>query len=332
MAINMKRCGSCHDVFEATGTTAACPSCGAPYQPPVSVLPPGPGSFVERYQGTAYSVPTTDTVIEAAPRSGLPLLLGLGVVMVVVAVALGGLLLMGAFGASSTPSPRPTSNIVVARTPTPTLPQAVYQTLTALTDPMFSAKVVVDSSVTVSARIASSAGTARSHLETTIYGADEIGTLITTGRLTYQFYVTNSAISYRLMPSGKWTSGAILSYLILSPMFDLTQPQQLQMIQQTQKNGQAVYHLQSTAFWRPDVFKLAVMGSSVLDGFHIQGGALLPDHYLLDLYVTYDGLPVYAEFEAWTAAGDGVRVLDLKTTYTFTDVGTTGPIASPSGL
>lgn len=332
MAVNMERCGSCHNVFEADETTTVCPSCGAPYQPPVAAPVLAPGSFAERYEGTAYAVAPTHTVIESAPRSGMALLLGLGVVMVVVAVALGGLVALGAFGGDSTPSPNPTSNIVVARTPTPTLPQAVYQTLTALTDPMFSAKVVVDSSVTVSSRIANKSGTARSHLEATIHGGDEFGTLITTGRLTYQFYVTSGAISGRLMPSGKWTSGAILSYLILSPMFDLTQPNQLQMIQQTQKNGQVVYHLQSTTYWRPDVFRLAVMGSDVLEGFQIQGGALLPDHYVLDLYVTFDGMPVYAEYEAWTAAGDGTRVLDLKTTYTFTEVGTIGPIASPSGL
>jgi hypothetical protein len=327
----MIRCGGCHEVIEeAELVEGNCPKCGCPYKPPKSVEAPG-GSFVDRFQGTEFAVPPLETPVQAAPRSGPPVLLLVGAGLLVVAFLGGGLLLLGALG-KPIPTPKPTPNTVISRnTPTPTLPQAIYVTLDYLQDPKLSAHVEIDSSVEAKPRIASHPGIRRSHLVADMSAGDEHGT-VTVGSLTYEFYVTQGSISYRLMPAGKWTGGGTLSYVVLAPLLDVREPTDLRLGEQTEKNGVPVYHLTSTSSWHPDVMKLAVMGLSSIDAFGIFGGRMTPNKYTLDLYVAMDGAPVYAEYHAWVEASDGERVLAIDTYYTFTNVGEVGPIPTPSGL
>jgi hypothetical protein len=50
----------------------------------------------------------------------------------------------------------------------------------------------------------------------------------------------------------------------------------------------------------------------------------------LDLYVTSDGTPVSATFNAWTDASDGEHLVQIVTTYGFANVGSAGPIVAPT--
>jgi hypothetical protein len=326
------RCTGCHEVLELEELIEnRCPKCGCPYTPPKKAEAPE-GSFAARYvdqEGVDELAPET----QAVPRTGMPVLLAAGLVLLVLAVAVAGLMMAGVFNGPKEPTPTPyhTPNTVISKTSKPTLPQAVYQTLDYLADPDFNARVEVDSSVMVGSRVSSKPGTARSHLAVDVAGGEEFGTL-TIGRSTYEFYVTRGALLSRLMPSGKWSNNSGIAFVILTPLFDLTEPNQLNVAEETYRDGVPVFHLVSSSQWRPDVMRLAVMGAGTLDQFKIQGGALLPDHYTLDLYVTTQGAPVSAEYHAWAAASDGSKVLALDTYYTFTNVAMVEPIPTPSGL
>ena len=330
------RCTGCYEVIEeAELIEGRCPLCGRPYIPPRQVAPPAE-SFSQRYQGTGLGEAPPEAAAEVKPRSGTPILLAVGAGLIALAVAVGALAALGLIGGPAvTPTPYHTPNTVISKTAAPTLPQAAYQTLTYVQDPDFSATITVESTVTVSSQISAKAGSAGSHLEAAVSGGNEYGTLVL-GRSTYEVYVTKGSFLTRLEPTGKWVTTPSMSYVIVvsptTPLFDLGEPNQLRLSEETEREGVPVYHLTSSSAWRPDVMRLAMMGASALDQFQIQGGRLLPDHYTLDLYVTLDGAPVYAEYHAWVAAGDGTKVLSLDTYYTFTNVGQVGPIPSPSGL
>ena len=328
---HMIRCGACHEVIELGELVGGrCPKCGCPYSPPKKISAPE-GSFIARYAGEQAPGEAESERQMLKPRSGVPIVLIVGVAMIVIAVAGGGLVLAGVFNAKPTGTPHRTPNTVIGiATPEVTIPPVINTTLEYLADPQFSAIVSIDSSVMVSGRVSSRPGTVRSHLQVKMSSGVEAGQL-TVGRTTWDCYVDQGTILVRQQPKGKW-QGAAYGYLVLSPFFDLTDPDQLQLKAETTRNGIPVYHMTNSRYWKPDILRLAIMGSAVLDQFQIQGGQMMPDHYTLDLYVANNGAPVYAEYHAWVAAADGTKVLALDTYYTFTNVGLVEAIPSPSGL
>jgi hypothetical protein len=59
------------------------------------------------------------------------------------------------------------------------------------------------------------------------------------------------------------------------------------------------------------------------------GLGIKPDTFRLDLWTAADGSPVAAQFSATNTAVDGTKLIDIETTYTFSDAGATPTIADP---
>jgi hypothetical protein len=111
------------------------------------------------------------------------------------------------------------------------------------------------------------------------------------------------------------------SYLVIAPPFGLTKPEMLSFIGVEQLDGQAVNHLRTTRWWSPDIARMAMMDTSSL--------GMKPETSTLDLWTTINGAPVYATFSATNTATDGTKLVDIETTYTFTNVGVPQPIGDP---
>ena len=147
------RCRRCHDVFEAG--LANCPRCGAAYIAPSEPSQTDADSYAEKYTGTEFAEPApVVTLASSRNRSGMGFLLAIGVALVVTAVAVGGLVAMGAFAA---PAPTPRQDVVYTRpatpTPVPTLPPILNKTLAQLADPQLNMHVSIRTSVSVNARV-----------------------------------------------------------------------------------------------------------------------------------------------------------------------------------
>jgi hypothetical protein len=315
------RCRRCHGVFEAG--LANCSRCGAAYVPVADAGAVDGASYADRYQGTAFAEPIE--VIAPAPssRGGMGLLLAVGAALIVTALAVGGLVMMGAFEAPAAPTPRP--NIVVARTPTPapspTLPPAVTKTLAQLADPNMNMHVSIRTAVAVNAKVRGRAFQQITTVEVDCAAGNESGTN-KTGNISSEWRLVDGVYYTRTLPSGKWVSHAGLSpFIVLSPLFQLREARMLQYMGPDTKNGVAADMLESTPWWTPDTGKLAGMDIGPL--------GVSPQHTQLTLWVASDGAPVYATFHAWTDASDGTNLLDISTTYSFSNQGAVLPIASP---
>ena len=322
MTEKMVRCARCHDVFDASDES--CPRCGTKYEPVAAPPEPGEGFFVEKYANSPYEA-STPLRPEPAPRSGPSLLVGAGVAFVVVALVFGALVYVNAFGSS----PAPTRQAVVARTqaptPSPTLPASITRTLAQFADPKFSAHIYVNTRATVSARVSNTnqGFTLFSSLDATVEGGNEGGTL-TIGGIATDFTLISNELSLRSRTTGHYAPVAsIPSYYLLLPMFDLTDPKMVQYTGDTTGNtGETLKHLISTPWWNPNKTKLAVLDVATLPKPLV--------NVSLDLYVTPDGTPVSATFNAWTDTSSGEHLVQIVTTYSFTMVGSAGPIIAPT--
>jgi hypothetical protein len=314
------RCRRCHGVFEAG--LPNCSRCGAAFVPVAASSSEEGASYADKYLGTEFA-PAVAEVPLAAParRPGLGLFLGAGVVLIVIAVAFGGLAAMGAF-VDATPTPRPM--VVVAATPSPTpvptLPTSITNTLAKLGDPNFNCHVATRTKILVNARVSGRSVSVIVNIDTDMSAGDEGGT-VQTGNLTSEFRIVGGVYYSRTLPVGKWAAKvAIPPFLMLSPIFSITEPRQLTFDGEDKSNGGA-YRLESTGWWVPDVGKLS--------GYDVNQLGILPQKVLLTLWVGTDGMPVYAVFHAWTDASDGTHLLDVTTTYTFTNVGIITPVDKP---
>jgi hypothetical protein len=321
MTEKMVRCPRCHDVFDAD--EEACPRCGTKYEPIAAPPDPGERFFVERYASTPFDAPTPVRP-EPAPRSGPSLLVGAGVAFVVVALVFGSLFFAGAFGSG----PAPTRQAVAARTasptPPPTLPASISKTLTQFADPKFNAHIYINTRATVSSRVATTnqGYTLFSSLDATVEAGNEAGTL-TIGGVATDFTLMSDVLSLRSAAGHYAPVSKIAPYYLILPLFDLTDPKMLQYAGDTiGSSGETLNHLVSTAWWNPDKSKIAVLDVATLPK------ALV--NVSLDLYMTSDGTPVSATFNAWTDTSSGEHLIQIVTTYSFANVGSAGPIVAPT--
>jgi hypothetical protein len=321
MTEKMVRCPRCHDVFDAD--EEACPRCGTRYEPITAPPDPGERFFVERYASTPFQTPTPLRP-EPAPRSGPSVLVGVGVAFVVVALVFGALFLAGAFGSG----PAPTRQAVVARTasptPAPTLPASIARTLAQFADPNFNAHIYVSTRATVSPQVNNSnqGYTLFSSLDVTVEAGNEAGT-VTIGGIATDFTLMSNQLSLRSAAGHYAPASTISAYYLLLPIFDLTDPKMLQYVgDTTSDSGQTLSHLVSTPWWTPGKSKLAVLDVSTLPEKIV--------NVSLDLYVTQDGTPVSATFNAWTDTSSGEHLIQIVTTYSFANVGSAGPIVAPT--
>jgi hypothetical protein len=316
------RCRRCHGTFEST--LANCPRCGLAYQAGSEVQTEA-GSYVDRYQGTDFAEPPA-----AAPpssgsrRNNAVIWLALGAALIVTAILVGAVVVVGGLTAAT---PTPTSNnIVISRstpTPNPTFPPAISQTLAQLSDPNLNLHVSIKTTMTLDARAAINHKSSSATVSTEVDCAsgNESGT-IKIGGASSEFRLVDGVFYTRALPSGKWAAHAGMSpYIILSPMFQLTEPKMLQYDGAEQQSGILADKLETTGWWNPDTGKLS--------GLDIGTLGISPAHTKLFLWVDSGGTPVYATFRAWTDASDGTNLLDISTTYTFTNVGTVEAIKAP---
>ena len=314
------RCRRCHGAFEST--LANCPRCGTAHIAPADE-PVEEGSYVDRYEGTQFAEASAPQPTGGGPRrSTVGILLAIGVALIVTAICVSALVVMGAFDVP-TPSPTANNNIVVSKatpTPQPTMPPAIANTLDQLTDPNMNLHVTIRTTVSVNAKVTGRSLSTMVNMEIDCAEGNESGTT-KTGSLTTEWRLVDG-VYYTRVGAGKWTARAGMSpFVVLSPMFQLDQPRMLQYDGPDQQNGFLAEKLETTDWWTPDTSKLSGLDVAML--------AISPQHTKLQLWVDSGGTPVYATFRAWTDASDGTNLLTIATTYTFTNIGTVEPIATP---
>jgi hypothetical protein len=320
MAENMVRCSRCHEVFDAE--VGPCPKCGTPYRPPAAQPKAYDGLYTERY-APAVSASPEETVV-APPirrRDNTGLFVGGGAALILSAVVVAILVGLGALGGPSvTAAPRRVVPVTMPPSPTPTLPPAVSNTLQQLNDLKLSAKITVDSHVTLSA----SAGQSQTIIvkfDGQVSNGNEWGTLQSAG-ISQEIRLVNGEIYARVLPAGKWTKYAsVPSYLVICPVFGLKSAADLQLVGPETKDGKQLNHLQSTSSWNFDLNRIAMADLSSLPYW--------PPRPVLDLWVTTDGTPVSATFSGSSMATNGTKLLDVQVTYTFADVGVAASIDVP---
>jgi hypothetical protein len=317
------RCRRCHGVFEAG--EANCPRCGAASLATSEPANAPAASYADKYTGTVFAEPVDVPAAAPRNRSGMGPILAIGTALIVVAVATGGLVLMGAFD-SAAPTPR--SDVVVAKpptpTPVPTLPPIVSKTLEQLADPQLNMHVAIRTTVTVSARalLGAHSRSQTVSMDVDCAAGNESGTDTTAG-VSYEWRLVDRTYYVRRLPNGAWKAQGLSSpFVVLSPLFALTDAKMLQYDGPETKNTIRSLKLESTLWWTPD--------SGRLSGLDVSTLGISPANTKLQLWVADDGTPVYATFRAWTDATDGTNLLDISTTYTFSNVGYVQPIPSPT--
>ncbi len=325
MAEKMVRCRRCHEVFDAEA--GPCTKCGAPYEPPVAQPQAVEGLYVERYAGTPYVPAPATPAIAPSPRRDLTRwLIGGGVALIGLAVVVAIVAASGGFG--SAPTERPVYIVPRTEPPSapPTLPPSIALTLQQLNDRSLSADVVVQSVADVNDPSLGKHGRQTASFTGEIAGGDEAGIVIEAG-VTREYRIIGGVVFVRVPPATRWsTAASIASYLIIDQSFGLTKPQMLQLIGTETLDGQPVNHFRNTTAWAPDVARIAMID--------ISGFLFKPEVVVLDLWTSPDGSPVKAVFSATNTATNGTKLLDIETTYTFTNVGLPhvieNPVASPS--
>jgi hypothetical protein len=319
------RCRRCHSTFEST--LANCPRCGLTYQPPAAVEAEA-GSYVDRYQGSAFAeAPAAQAPIRPRRRNNAVLFLALGTALVVTAIAVSTLVVMGALDVAT---PVPTANNIVVAittpTPEPTMPPAIGNTLDTLSDPNLNLHVSIRTTVTVNAKVTGRAYSATVSLEVDCSEGNESGTTKTGTLATKWWLVDGTYYSVGLDSRGQQmgkpkAQNGMSPSVIMSPMFQLTDTKMLQYDGEEQQAGIMAEKLETTDWWVPDTEKLSGIAVSTL--------GISPAHTKLTVWTDSSGEPVYATFRAWTDTNDGTNLLNIATTYTFSQVGTVEPIEAP---
>jgi hypothetical protein len=284
---------------------------------------------MDRYGGTASASPE---VIAAAPplrrRDNTGLFVGGGAAMILCAVVVAILVGLGALGsAGATAAPLRVVPVTMPPSPTPTLPPTITKTLQQLNDLKLSAAITLDSRITVNPG-AGQNSTIIVKFNGQVSNGNEWGTL-QSGGISQEIRLVNGEVYVRILPAGKWTKyAAVPSYLVICPVFGLKSTADVQLVGPETRDGQQLYHLQSTSSWNFDLNRLAMADLSALPYW--------PARPVLDLWVTTDGTPVSATFSGSSTATNGTKLLDVQVEYTFADVGVgktidvPGPNWSPS--
>jgi hypothetical protein len=319
MAELMVRCVRCHEVFDAE--VGSCTKCGTPYHPPVTQPRAPEGAFVERYAGTDFVPPDSEPAAPVAPRRNhAGLLLGGGAALMISALVVASLWSFGALGGAAPTQPVYVISVTPHPSPTPTLPPTVSRTIEQLNDLKLSAHIAIKSHVQQN-----TLGTSQSivvKFDGQVSNGDEWGIIESAG-VTQAMRFINGRVDYKLLPSGRWSLAAQMpAYEVICPVFGIESTQDLQLVGREVLDGHLVNHLQSTDWWRPDISRLALVDLS--------GLLIKPDSLLLDLYANADGTPIAATFSGTNSATNGTKLLDIRVTYTFTDVGV--QVSPPSDI
>jgi hypothetical protein len=249
-------------------------------------------------------------------------LIGIGAGMLSLVVVVGLMFSMGVF--NSTPK-YPTVIVSVppetAAAPTPTTRPEIAMTLAAINDPLLCAHVVIGSRADVDQSILGRPSAVLVNLDAQISNGKETA-IYTAGTLSEELRFVDGKIFVRKIPGTKWTTSAVVSsWAMLLPMFGLTSPKLIDFVGNESRDGEEVYHFRTTKWWAPDLSRMALMDVGSL--------GIRPDTTGLDIWTDSFGKPVYASFSAVSMANDGRKLLDIETTYTFTDVGAPVDILNP---
>ncbi|HJX67363.1 MAG TPA: hypothetical protein VJ258_01420 [Candidatus Limnocylindrales bacterium] len=325
MAGKMVRCHRCHEVFDADA--GPCTKCGAPYRPPVAPPQAPDVPYVEQYAGTPF-VPSPETApVAPLSRRNVPVLLIGGVSLIGLAIVIAIVAVSGGLAAGPTAPPVYVRPLTEPPSPPPTLPASVALTLQQLNDRNLSADVVVQSVADVNDP---SLGKHERHavsFDGQIAGGNEAGIVIEEG-ITREYRIVGGIVFVKVSPTARWsTAASIAGYLVIDPTFGLSKPAMLQLVGEETQDGQLVNHFHTTSSWAPDVARIAMIDTS--------GFLFKPDVVVLNLWTSHDGSPMKAVFSATNTATNGTKLLDIETTYTFTNVGVPlkieVPGPSPSG-
>jgi hypothetical protein len=320
MSENLARCRRCHDVFDPEA--GICPRCGTPWQAISAPPPPEEGTYADRYADTEFALAVEDAP-PVTPRAGPSLLLLAGGSAMLLVALIGGLVF-----ASGALSPAPTMPPIIVSlapkpspTPTPSIRPEIVMTLSALNDPSLNAHVVIQSVINQDAVISGHPYSAVVTFDGTVSAGEEDATVTSAGK-SQEIRFADGQYYVRSIPGTKWVAASrVASWVRILPLFDITTPKMLEFVDDEMREGQETYHFKATRYWIPNLNRLVLTDVSVL--------GIKPDTVSLDLWTTTFGKPVYASFSGTTLAYDGRKLLDLETTYTFTDVGVPVDVINP---
>jgi len=324
MSENLARCRRCHDVFDPEA--GFCPRCGTPYQPIAAPPSPDDGTYADRYANTEFTAPvaTSDVRPRSGPSMGM-LLAGAGLLVAALLVVT-----LAAAGAFSAPAGTPPIIISLAPTgtptPSPTVRPELVMTLQALNDPAINAHLVISTRIDIDSSIKGHPSSNVATYDLQLSSGETQG-IFTAGGQSTEVRFVDGTYYVRTLPKGKWTATSHVSaFFSVLPLFDVKNSNMLAYVGEEEYDGQQTYHLQSTRMWVPDLNKMSMTDANAI--------GIKPDTVALDLWVSTFGKPVYATFSGTTLAYDGKKLLDIETTFTFSDVGTPvdviNPLATPT--
>ena len=326
MSDDMVRCVRCHGVYEAG--LEACPRCGTTYRPLPIAPAPDPGSYADKYHGTPFAMQVEATAAPIVPSTGPRpgIVVALGAMMIVLALVVGGLYAVGAFGGDRSPAPALIFGTSQRPSPTPTLPPSVATTLSQLRDMNLSAHIKIQSRATLDVRVNGSSQTVIVTMDAVVSGGDESGTM-TVGGSTVEFRLVNGSYYNRVAPTGKWVARSVIPpAMLLTPLFGITDAKMLRLVGPEMRDGQTLNHLQTTDWWVPDQSRISL--------FDVGAFGIKATRTMLDLWTTPDGKPVAASFSGTQDAQDGTHLLKIDVNFVFDQVGTSqvidNPMAKPS--
>jgi hypothetical protein len=329
MAENWVRCRRCYEVFDAG--EGPCPKCGTPSEPPAPQPRPIEGLYTERYAEQAAPADMAGRAeapgvkIAAGPRprrraSRPTLLIGAGAVLIVGAVVVA---LVAGLGGGATPTRAP---VFVHEAETiqplqPTLPPILALALRYVANYNLDAHVTIQATVQLSSQVKWKTQSLTTKFDGHVSQGNQSGTL-QTGGTSQEIRMIGGLFFVRTMPSGKWSILAGLpTYLLVSPILGISSTQDLKSEGPTMREGQITNHLQSTSAWAPDISRLTMTDLSSLP--------IQPTEMVLDLWVDDNGVPLSATVSATNMGSGGAKLLDIRVTYTFTDVGVPTKMVAP---
>jgi hypothetical protein len=316
----MVRCHRCYEVFDAE--EGPCPNCGTPYRPPTPQPRPIDGLYTERY-AQPEEVPAV--AFRAGPKPPRKVtsvqLVGIGGIFVGLAVVAAMVVAPGGGGVAATAGPHYVMPAETPGTAVPTLGPIVALTFDQIGGFRFDAHVSVAATIQLNAKVNGKAQSITTRFDGQVAEANQSG-IVQTGGASLETRLVDGYFYVRTMPSGKWSVlPSLPAYLLISPAFGIRSTADLVMQGPATREGRLVNHLQSSPSWEPDISRLAMTDLSRMP--------VQPDTFLLDLWVTDDGAPVWAAVSATKIDDSGAKLIDVEVAYTFTNVGVPTALVAP---
>ena len=320
MSENLARCRRCHDVFDPD--LGACTRCGTPYQPIAAPPDPAMGTFADRYAGSEFTEPvlsTAEVVPHGNDRTTLALLAAGGVLAVAVIASLA--LVLAGGGSQATPPTIVSLAPETSAPPSPTAPPQIAMALQAINDPNLNAHVLIQNRIDTDSAVAGKPISHAVSFDCQLSKGEEV-MLYTNGPTVEEIRYVDQKFFLRVLPATKWTTpGVMTSWVLIQPLFNLTSEKALQFVGDEERDGVATYHFHATNRWAADVGRMGFTDTKTLP--------IQPDRISFDLWTDHFGEPIYASFSAMNLANDGRKLVDIETTYTFSNVGMPVDIPNP---